>query len=420
MIAVLVVTSSLRRIDEEEKRLAEFLPAALAGLNEKPLLFFLNSPEGVDQVRSQVEKDLTAVLVVVASGGTEAVIQRIAERFSAPLLLWANPHLNSLAAALEAYAALKKNRPIKLVYADFLSQAGAEEISRFAAVCRAGEGLDQARVGAIGAPSPWLLNSPPESRYAAFALRWIAIPLKDLRRSIAAVDPKAIERVAVEFASGRVGKKKITDEAWRNALRVHLALQQLAEEEKLAGLTIRCFDLLSDGVTACLAVSLHPDQGLVIGCEGDRPALLGLLAARYLTGQAAWMANPARIDKVANTVTLAHCAVACSLLAEPATLVPHMESGLGVAFSGPMKKEPVTLFRFSATADEIVAVRGRVTATALNDHGLCRTQALVELEGAVGNWLENTPGNHQILAYGDLTPLLADLAAFRGIRFRLI
>jgi len=99
-------------------------------------------------------------------------------------------------------------------------------------------------------------------------------------------------------------------------------------------LTLRCFDLIGDdGVTGCVALSLLADQGLPAGCEGDVPSIVGLLWLRLLTGEAAWMANPAWIDPDAGEL-LARALHGAAHAGRVIHLDTHFESGSGVAIGG--------------------------------------------------------------------------------------
>jgi L-fucose isomerase-like protein len=38
----------------------------------------------------------------------------------------------------------------------------------------------------------------------------------------------------------------------------------------------------------------------------------------------------------------------------------------------------------------------------MGDKNLCRTQAIIKLDGDVSNWLDNSLGNHQVIVYGNI------------------
>ena len=142
------------------------------------------------------------------------------------------------------------------------------------------------------------------------------------------------------------------------------------------------------------------DEGVVAGCEGDVPAALAMLWVRCLLGKPSWMANPARLDAAAGTLTLAHCTV-------PRTIVTatredtHFESGLGRALAGEVPPGPVTLLRLGGTGlDRLWLAEGEVVASG-SESDLCRTQATVSLPpGVVEGLLSGPLGNHVVLVPG--------------------
>ena len=129
------------------------------------------------------------------------------------------------------------------------------------------------------------------------------------------------------------------------------------------------------------------------------------------------MANIAKIDKDKNIVTLAHCTIATKMIADlsKATLLPHKESGKGVAVRGSLKKGKVTLVRLGGNLDKMLIARGEMIGSDMQEQDLCRTQVEVQLESNVEDYLANALGNHQILAYGDLEQELLDFCKFKGI-----
>ena len=194
-------------------------------------------------------------------------------------------------------------------------------------------------------------------------------------------------------------------------------MKKLISKHKLSAITIRCFDLLKYNTTACLGMSLCNDEGLVAGCEADLQATLTMMVVSFLTNQPCWMANPSRIDKDKNTITLAHCTIATKMITDisKATLLPHMESGKGVSIRGPLKNDKVTIVRLGGNLDKMLIAPGKIIKSDMREPNLCRTQVEVKLKGSIEDWLVNSLGNHQILVYGDLESKLLDFCKFKGI-----
>jgi len=355
---------------------------------------------------------------VVLTGGTERlVLERVAQRAAAapgdPVVLVSHPAHNSLPAALEILARVQRDGGVGRIVTlrDAADDAGIGELRRLALLARVRLRLRGARIGAIGAPSDWLVASD----HAAAVVRrsWgpelVPIPLAELRARLADAVPEAA--VAGDLVRGAAGSRNGVQAELGRSITLHAALRSLAETHRLDALTLRCFDLIgADGVTGCVALSLLADAGLPAGCEGDVPSIVALLWLRLLTGEAAWMANPAWADREAGELLLAHCTVPRTQVTRY-DLDTHFESGSGVALAGRLPDGPVTLVRIGGESLlELFASEGQVVRSSEGGRpGLCRTQARVRVAPAVlDELLERPLGNHVLLVRGHRAALLRE------------
>ena len=190
--------------------------------------------------------------------------------------------------------------------------------------------------------------------------------------------------------------------------RVYSALKSLVEEHGLSAISIACFGLLKQGLTACWALSRLSDEGTPGGCEGDLPALLALLCAQALTGRPGFLANPSEIDPKRERLVLAHCTVPLSLTSD-FRLRTHFESGIGLAIAGRLQPGPYTLVRFG---DPDLAQGFFVEGSVLPEHpgreDLCRTQVVFKApKGALQKLLREPLGNHHVLIPGQHRAVLS-------------
>jgi L-fucose isomerase-like protein len=335
------------------------------------------------------------LIVAVASGGTERFIQTILEKHRRRIILWANPHKNSLAAALEVLACFREQ--IWLIYAEIaeFKQKLAKIILAHSTLCK----LQKHKLGMIGKPSEWLLTSDNFSCFGDFSTKLQTVKndeLLDYQNET--VSPANLQNIKNKFNSSF-----ISDDDLSSAIKLYFKLKKLVKKNNWQGFTIRCFDLLRHKVTACLALALLNDSGITAGCEGDIPALFSMHVARLVSGMPVWMANPSQIDKKANSLLLAHCSVPTKLLTnkQPRTLVTHMESDLSVALQGKLVAEEVTLLRFGKDYTKMQLESGRVMEDPAYSSQLCRTQAKIQLKQDVERWMQASLGNHQVLIPGD-------------------
>ena len=345
------------------------------------------------------EDDAAPHCLLVLTGGTEAqVLAQAAQQPDQALILLAHGGDNSLAAAMEALAALRQRRiPARLCYLDGPhDQPGLETLSQSLADLDAQRRLRRARLGLVGEPSDWLVASRPggEILRQAWGPHLVRIPMEEL-----------LEASEGDFGHAQLPQRGDSalplpsQQAVDRAAALRRGVALLADRHRLDALTIRCFDLLTrQGGTGCLALAALNDAGSTGGCEGDVPATLGMLWARLLLDQASWMANPARLT--ADGLWLAHCTVPESLV-RSVQLTTHFESGRGVGLAGRFEPGPVTLLRIGGQRLQRLWVAQGLLAEPGSAADLCRTQARIVLQaGAREELLQRPLGNHLVLVPG--------------------
>lgn len=351
-----------------------------------------------------------AHLMVVGSGGTESIIlERLAQRDDqqrqAPTLLVAHPKHNSLPAALETLARLQQlgqRGRITFVADGSGSDSGSSELGEAVQDLAAWHRLSQTRLGLVGTPSEWLVASTPSKEVVRE--RWgpelVDVSIPETIKRYEAV-PVSIGRRAADRFGGEPADRLPAPHDVVKAARLDPALRQIMAENDVDAITVRCFDFLGSIETSgCVALAQLNDDGVVAGCEGDVPSALAMLWVRHLLDQVSWIANPASIDPRSNSVVLAHCTIAPSMV-EGLQLSTHFESGIGVGVHGRLRSGDVTLIRVGgAELDQCWIADGRVVDTG-EDPDLCRTQAVVELAGRdVSELLSNPLGNHLVVIEG--------------------
>ena len=349
-----VVTSSKLQLDE--------------GSNVKEKV---ESLLGMDTILITEPSDVSVedgLIIVPATGGTERIISSLIESTDKPIMLWALPG-NSLASALEVYSVYRDR--IRLVCKP-IGHEILEDVGRFMGICRLLN--SKLRLGIIGGISEWLLSSD---------------------RSDA--EELGIEIVDIElYEILRYGK---------DAESVHRALEEIVKEYRLSAVTVKCFELLNFETTACLALA---KLGVPAGCEGDVGATVTMMILSYISGKPCWMANVCRLEPF----VLAHCTVPLNMVSDY-ELTTHAESGKGVAVRGRLREGTVTIARYGK--GRMLMALGRIVRN-LREGNLCRTQVEIEPHFDVDDFVENTLGNHVVLAYGDLIEDLKVFCKFKRIR----
>jgi len=330
------------------------------------------------------EADLS--LILVQSGGSEGYFLEMENDLKEPYYLLTYGSNNSLAASMEILSYLKeKHKSAEILHgspsyiAKRLGELKPEEIKK------------PINLGVVGKPSDWLIasNVDYEECLRILNINLVDIEIDELVELFNNIDvTKYEDDMTLDFDQ---------DEVWESK-KVSKALETLTKKYELAGLTLRCFDLLGKiHTTGCLGLSILNRNKSIGTCEGDIPAMLSMYLLKNITGQPGFQANPSRVDSDKNEIVLAHCTLPIDM-AETYEVMTHFESGIGVAFRGKMRKTDVTIFKLSNNLKDYYVSEGKIIDN-LVENNLCRTQIRIKLD-AVKYFLTAPYGNHHIIVYG--------------------
>ena len=285
--------------------------------------------------------------------------------------------------------------------------AGIEAASADALV----KALGGCTIGLIGEASPWLIASGIDkealSKRCGVSFREISIgTLADKylgyrelwkNHTLSAGARAELDEVLCRFSCSLEGDR--TTEDLSDAAIMYLALASICKEEHLDAVTVKCFDLLSScKTTACLALALLNDNGIIAGCEGDIPSICTMLAVYKALGRPSFMANPASIDSDNLSIDFAHCTIP-TVMVESCTLPSHFESGIGIGINGEVPLGNYTLCKLSGkTLERSLICNGRlVKGEYLSNR--CRTQVrfIFESKAEFDAFCKARVGNHIIL-----------------------
>ncbi len=271
--------------------------------------------------------------------------------------------------------------------------------------------LSGCTIGLIGEASPWLIASGIDkealSERCGVSFREISIGTltdkylgyRELWKdhTLSAGARSELDEVLCRFSCSLEGER--TTEDLSDAAIMYLALASLCKEEHLDAVTVKCFDLLSScKTTACLALALLNDNGVIAGCEGDIPSICTMLAIYKALDRPSFMANPASIDSDNLSIDFAHCTIP-TVMVESCTLPSHFESGIGIGINGELPLGNYTLCKLSGkTLERSLICNGRlVKGEYLSNR--CRTQVrfIFESKAEFDAFCKARVGNHIIL-----------------------
>ena len=290
--------------------------------------------------------------------------------------------------------------------------AGAKAASDEAATAESlVKALGGCTIGLIGEASPWLIASGIDkealSERCGVSFREISIGTladkylgyRELWKdhTLSAGARAELDEVLCRFSCSLEGDR--TTEDLSDAAIMYLALASICKEEHLDAVTVKCFDLLSScKTTACLALALLNDNGIIAGCEGDIPSICTMLAIYKALGRPSFMANPASIDRDNLSIDFAHCTIP-TVMVEGCTLPSHFESGIGIGINGEVPLGNYTLCKLSGkTLERSLICNGRlVKGEYLSNR--CRTQVrfIFETKAEFDAFCKARVGNHIIL-----------------------
>lgn len=364
----------------------------------------------------------TKTVCFIGTGGTEEIFRNFLNIIPQPVILLSDGFHNSLAAALEISTYLGQNNIERKLYnapldysQDFFksldeslfgendasiglttASAPVPELPKSARGTFA-----KARIGLVGGASSWLISSDidREKVTAQYGSTFVDIDLQELEKEFNATkaDSPEVQQIATRMERFLSGGR--TKEDLMEASRMYLALKKICTKYSLSAVTVKCFGLLSScGTTACLALALLNDEGIVAGCEGDIPTVWTMLYAKIVYGQASFMANPSSSNRSERTIDFAHCTIPLSMV-HGYRLPTHFESSIGIGIAGSVPSGRYRIIKISgAQLDRFFTLEGEIIMNT-NVPQRCRTQVRFRFasEADFDTFLSESKGNHIVL-----------------------
>ena len=349
-----------------------------------------------------VENDESALfnVIFIETGGSEQHFLKIERELPRPIILLSDCLNNSLPACFEIKSFLaNNNEDCILLFGKEKDIASAlVEISR---ISQAQKLINNANLGVIGKPSDWLIASMVDHDEVkrVFNVNLIDITSKELKMEI---NKGLLENIPLKDKFAKFYKD---EKVLQGALEIYSGLKRIIERYKLTGLTIRCFDLIEEYQnTACLALAMLNDEGIIATCEGDVPSMLSMLLIKAACDKPSFQANPSRItfgnENEDNIALFAHCTIPLSMTSKY-EFMTHFESGLGIGIRGKLNLGQVTIFKLSRNLKDYLLISGEIKDNpTLSNY--CRTQISVKLDDEdLYPLINKSYGNHVIISYGD-------------------
>jgi L-fucose isomerase-like protein len=370
------------------------------------------------QVLSEKRPDL--LLIIVLRGLSARAIETAALLSHVPVLIWPIQGRHSLPSSTLAVGALQESRvPVELLYTPPDYPDSLERLQLITRAARAFSQIHQSRIGIIGDLFPNLISCryDPQIVSSRLGTTLVSISYKEIRDSIQSISQhiREIEQLRQEIAMMCIGSE-VDGNALDAGLRLHLALKQVALEQKIDGFATECWSGFPRelGLNPCMGFI---EDAYVLACEGDVMLCLSLLMVRYLTGTNAYVGDLYDLD-MDGILTLTHCGAPASLASNKREVVLAksqlaLERGFETITCQPrLNRGTVTLFRFyGSECNQLHMTLGELLGSELSPNLTVK----VKVNGNRQNFLEQCFGNHYLMVSGDIRSELKLLGKWMSI-----
>jgi L-fucose isomerase-like protein len=384
--------------------------------------------------RQLAQSPLDLLVVLQATFADSTMLMGLAEGVDAPLLLWAVPEersggrlrLNSFCGInLGAHALRRSGYDYAYVYAPAQDPTALDKIHTLAVAGRARRLLRQARLGRIGEHPDGLDSCKLDKGALArhFGLDVVQVELADIFEAAKRADPQQVDALEQDLTRKLDGLQELDQAAVRRTLSSYLALRQLAEAERLAGLAVRCWpEFFTElGCAACGAMSMLSDELTPCSCEADVNGTITQLMLQWLSGGPAFGTDLVSIDTEEDLVVVWHCGLAPLSMADPAVrprATIHSNRQLPLLMEFALKPGRVTVARLSEVTGgyRLVVGGGEMLQAPMSFTG---TSGVLRFDRPASDVLDIMLSegleHHLSLTYGDHVPALLALAKILGL-----
>lgn len=374
------------------------------------------------------------LLLLQASFADSTMALELARALDVPLLLWALPEaqtggrlrINSFCGVnLAAHGLRRAGIAYETIYAEPDDPAAHEKLHDFARAAMVKRRLQGARIGRLG-ENPAGFDTCLVNRTGLRSRLGVEVPQYELSpffQRARGADSSQIDALAGDLR-GRLADFDAHDQdETRGTLGAYLALDELAKDEKLDGVAVRCWpEFFTDlGCSACGAMSLLSDAMTPTSCEADVNGTITQLILQWLSGAPAFGSDIVAFDLDADAATLWHCGLAPLSMADP-TVTPsatlHSNRAKPLLMQFPLKPGRVTIARLSEASGDFKLVIGggemlKAPMAFSGTSGQIRfdSGASAVMDTLLGEGLEH----HVSLTYGEHARALEMLARMLGM-----
>lgn len=384
-------------------------------------------------------KPVDLLLVFQATFADSTMVTALAEAIDAPLFLWAVPEemvggrlrLNSLCGInLAGHALTLRGRKYAYAYAAPDDPTAVEQVKVLAEAGKLRRRLRSARLGVVGehpnGMDTCILDAPQLKELFGLTVEQIELEALFLRAHRVPAATVNQTRQKLDLVLDNLAT--LQQQPLQGTLSVYNALKELAEDEKLDGLAVRCWPefFTQLGCAACGAMSLLSDgfdgaTPIPCSCEADINGTVTQLILHWLAGEPAFGTDMVAADIKRDALAIWHCGLAPLSMADPAAQphgTNHSNRGVPLLLDFPLKPGLVTIARLSQATGQLRLVLGKGKVLP-GPKPFSGTSGMLRLERPVSKFLDSLMHegleHHVSLVYGDYTAQLEAFASLVGL-----
>ena len=263
----------------------------------------------------------------------------------------------------------------------------------------------------IGGASGWGAGGAqaPEIATNLWKMQLVDVPYEDVGKRIAAIkaDESALQaatKAARDYLATPGTVCKVDEVHMVRAYLLKQLFEDLMADAGAQAMTINhCMGAIMpiSETTACMALSLINDDGLLAFCESDFAVIPSGVLLHNICQTPVFLQDPTYPHH--GVITLAHCTAPRKMdgrTCEPTEIVTHFESDYGAAPKVNMRVgQQVTVIDPDFGDKRWIGFRGKIQDNPYLD--ICRSQVDVTIEGDCAKLAEEMRGFHWMLSYGD-------------------
>src|SRR5258706_813204 len=419
----IITVLPIGEIDTDVVR-SEFV-SIIAVLNGLKTDFFVVDPVSDEESARQSVQELSRrnpdlLLIIPLRGLSAQAIETAVLTSRSACLICPIQGRFALPSSALAVGALRESKiPVELLYAPSDNPDFIERLQCVTRAARAFSRIRQSRIGVIGGLFPNLVSCryDPQIVNSRLGTTLVPISFKETRNSIQSISQRMsdVEQLQQEITTSYT-INDVDLNTLDKGIQLHLALKQVALEQKLDGFATECWSGFPKelGLNPCMGFI---EDAYTLACEGDVMLCISLLLVRYLTGSSAYVGDLYDLD-LDGILTLIHCGAPASLTSSDGeVMLSKSQLALERGFETmtcrpPLVNGPVTLFRFyGQECDKLHLASGELLGSELSPN----LTVNVQLNSNRWGFLEQCFGNHYIVVAGDIRSELKLLAKWLGI-----